>query len=553
MSMMGELKFFLGLQVHQSPRGIYISQSQYAIELLKKHASRPDIAFATFVFARYQACPTIKHLKEVKRIFWYLRQSYNMGLWYLKDFGFELIIYSDAYHAECKDDCKSTSGGLQFLGKKLVKWSSKNQDCTTMSTTKVEYVSLSACCAQVIWMRTQLLKSVIAISCNPVQHSRTKHINIRYHFIKEHVEKGTVELYFVKTEYQLADLFTKALPKERFEYLVYRIEIIMAPPQRQPNVHQDELCPPKKHYALMDANKKIDIHNPLKELTMNLDDFRIIFQLPQATENNHERFVAAPKFSEMVPFFLNDLGFTLELRSPSKFKTTGLVQPWKTLCKMFSRCLTTRVTGYDQPPLQIMQMLFTKLILSHYMTAHPEISRRVCDNYHNLEHDEMVNSIFNSGKNKAGVRMKIPSWMITDEMKLTENYQMYAEVFAIDVPTTESQPTKSIQGTHRTTSAPRSPNPDVDEGESSFNESILLLDFQYLTYTDYALWEVIVNGDAPAAIASASAGTEGPIPPKTAEQKLARKNELKAKSTLLLAISDEHLFKFRRIKDAKTL
>ncbi|GJX97831.1 hypothetical protein Tco_0353629 [Tanacetum coccineum] len=161
-----------------------------------------------------------------------------MGLWYPKDSGFELIAYSDADHAGCKDDCKSTSGGLQFLGGKLVSWSSKKQDCTVMSTTKAEYVSLYACCAQVIWMRTQLLdygykynrilmycdsKSAIAISCNPVQHSKTKHIDIRYHFIKEHVEKGTVEIYFVGTEYQLADLFTKALPKERFEYLVHRI------------------------------------------------------------------------------------------------------------------------------------------------------------------------------------------------------------------------------------------------------------------------------------------------------------------------------------------
>ncbi|GJR80576.1 copia protein, partial [Tanacetum coccineum] len=155
-------------------------------------ASRPDIAFATFVCARYQARPTVKHLKEVKRIFRYLRQSYNMGLWYPKDSGFELIAYSDADHAGCKDDCKSTSGGLQFLGGKLVSWSSKKQDCTAMSTAEAEYVSLSACCAQVIWMRTQLLdygfkynripmycdsKSAIAISCNPVQHSKTKHID----------------------------------------------------------------------------------------------------------------------------------------------------------------------------------------------------------------------------------------------------------------------------------------------------------------------------------------------------------------------------------------
>nr|GEV99181.1 integrase, catalytic region, zinc finger, CCHC-type, peptidase aspartic, catalytic [Tanacetum cinerariifolium] len=94
-----------------------------------------------------------------------------------------------------------------------------------------------------------------------------------------------------------------------------------------------------------------------KELTMTLDDFKTIFHLPQATDNNHDRFVCAPKFLEMVPFYTNNLGFPLELRSPSNFKANGLVQPWKALCKIFSKCMTPQVTGYDQPPLQIMQML----------------------------------------------------------------------------------------------------------------------------------------------------------------------------------------------------
>ncbi|GJR71779.1 hypothetical protein Tco_0084144 [Tanacetum coccineum] len=372
-------------------------------------ASRLDIAYATFVCARYQARPSVKHLKEVKRIFWYLKQYYNMGLWYSKDSGFELIAYLDADHAGCKDDCKSTSGGLQFLGEKLMSWSSKKQDCTAMYTTKAEYVSLFACCAQVIWMHTQLLdygykynripmycdsKSAIAISCNPVQHSKTKHIDIRYHFIKEHVEKGIVELYFVGTEYQLADLFTKALPKERFEYLVHRIA----------DVHLDELCPLNKRFDLMDANKKIDFeyveclpeskilniiqNHPLsfsiaasslvpwiymapfwhtlkddgskyrhtfmldrKELSLTLDDFRTIFLFPPANANHHERFIPPPSFVDMVPFYKNELGFTMELKTTSSFKTTGLLQPWQTLCKIFSKCLTTRVTGWDQPPL----------------------------------------------------------------------------------------------------------------------------------------------------------------------------------------------------------
>nr|GEY74252.1 copia protein [Tanacetum cinerariifolium] len=122
---------------------------------------RPDIVHATCLCARYQAKPTEKHLKDVKRIF------------------------------RCKDTFKSTFGEAQFLREKLVTWSSKKQDS-------------------------------IAISCNPVQHSRTKHIDVRYHFIKEHVEKGTIELYFVKTDYQLANLFTKALLVDRFNYLVRR-------------------------------------------------------------------------------------------------------------------------------------------------------------------------------------------------------------------------------------------------------------------------------------------------------------------------------------------
>ncbi|GJU98851.1 retrovirus-related pol polyprotein from transposon TNT 1-94 [Tanacetum coccineum] len=182
-------------------------------------ASRPDIVDATCYCARYQARPTEKHLRE--------------------DTGFELTAFSDSDHAGCLDSHKSTSGGIQFLGgDKVVSWSSKKQDCTSMSSAEAEYVSLSACCAQVLWLRTQLTdygfhfdkipmycdsKAAIAISCNPVQHSRTKHIDVRYHFIKEQVEKGIVELFFVGTEYQLADLFTKALPEDRFKYLVRRL------------------------------------------------------------------------------------------------------------------------------------------------------------------------------------------------------------------------------------------------------------------------------------------------------------------------------------------
>nr|GEZ72433.1 hypothetical protein [Tanacetum cinerariifolium] len=121
----------------------------------------------------------------------------------------------------------------------------------------------------------------------------------------------------------------------------------------------------------------------------------------------------------------------------------------------------------EHPSTLILYPRFTKLIVSHYMTNFLDISRRARNKYHNLDDDMMVKNIFNSGKHKDRVGMKIPSWMITDEMKLTENYQMYAAVFGVDVPTTQSQPIESTQGTHRTISAPRSPNPKTDKGESS--------------------------------------------------------------------------------------
>nr|GEV45905.1 retrovirus-related Pol polyprotein from transposon TNT 1-94 [Tanacetum cinerariifolium] len=205
-------------------------------------SSRPNIMFATYVCARYQANPNEHHVSVVKRIFRYLKETINLGLWYPKDSGFDLTAYSDADHARCHLDRKSTSGSVQFLGDKLMCWSSKKQNCVSISTAESEYVAVSGCGAQVLWMHTQLtdydffydkvpiychLKSAITISCNPVQHTQTKHIDLRYHFIKDHVEKGTIELYFVGTEYQLADLFTKSLPEACFKFLVEKLGMMI--------------------------------------------------------------------------------------------------------------------------------------------------------------------------------------------------------------------------------------------------------------------------------------------------------------------------------------
>ena len=284
MSMMGELKFFLGLQVSQRLDGIFICQSKYLKEVLKKYqmedsasartpsstavklgdcknsikvdvtsyrgmigsllyltASRPDIMYATCLCARFQADPRDLHLVAVKRILRYLKGTPDLGIWYPKESSFNLVGYTDSDYAGSVVDRKSTSGSCQFLGSRLVSWYSKKQQTVSNSTAEAEYIAAGSCCAQILWIRNQLRDygfvlnkipilcdntSAIAISNNPVQHSRTKHIDIRYHFIREHVMNGTVELFFVPTEEQTTDIFTKSLDESTFTRLVGKLGML---------------------------------------------------------------------------------------------------------------------------------------------------------------------------------------------------------------------------------------------------------------------------------------------------------------------------------------
>jgi hypothetical protein len=284
MSMMGELTYFLGLQVHQREDGIFINQSKYVKDLLKKYgleesspaktpmstaikldedkkgkrvdikvyrgmvgsllyltASRPDIMFATCLCARFQSDPKESHMMAIKRIFKYLKGTPNLGLWYPKGTGFNLVGYTDSDYAGCRIDRKSTSGSCQFLGQRLVSWFSKKQQSTATSTAEAEYIAAGSCCAQLLWIRNQLMDyglvlehiplmcdntSAISIVANPVNHSTTKHIEIRYHFIREHAANGTIEVSYVPTEKQLADIFTKPLNEAVFNRLVSEIGML---------------------------------------------------------------------------------------------------------------------------------------------------------------------------------------------------------------------------------------------------------------------------------------------------------------------------------------
>ncbi|GJY31955.1 retrovirus-related pol polyprotein from transposon TNT 1-94, partial [Tanacetum coccineum] len=163
--------------------------------------------------------------------------------------------YAVCLCARYQDTRRSASGSAQFLGDKLVSWSSKKQKSTAILSTEAEYIALSGCCAQILWMRSQLTdygfqfnkiplyrdkKSAIALCCNNVQHSRAKHIDVRYHFIKEQVKNGIVELYFVRTEYQLADIFTKPLPRERFNFLIEKLGMRSMSPETLKRLTEEE-------------------------------------------------------------------------------------------------------------------------------------------------------------------------------------------------------------------------------------------------------------------------------------------------------------------------
>nr|KAJ0228423.1 hypothetical protein LSAT_V11C100038800 [Lactuca sativa] len=284
MSMIGKMTFFLGLEVQQQRSGISICQSKYISDLLVKYslsdckptstpvsktdkmhadptgtdvnhslyrgmigsllyltASRPDIMFGTILCARFQANPKESHLMAVKRIFRYLKGTQNLALWYPRDSAFELFGYTDSDYARCYLDKKSMSGGCHFLGNHLISWSRKKQTSIAISTAEAEYVAAGRCCAQLLWIQNQLLDygikfsktpiycdntSSIQITQNPVQHSKTKHIEIRHHFIRDNVEKGKVVLEHVKTSEQLADIFTKALDSQTTAYIIGELGMI---------------------------------------------------------------------------------------------------------------------------------------------------------------------------------------------------------------------------------------------------------------------------------------------------------------------------------------
>jgi hypothetical protein len=274
---MGELTFFLGIQVKKMKQGTFVHQVRYTKDLIKKFnmaklkpvstpmsttttldpnengdlldqrqyksmigsllyltVTQPDIQFIVCLCARFQASPHTSHRQVVQRIFRYIKYTIKFRICYSTSSLLDLVGFSDADFAGCGIDQKSTSCTCHFLGSSLVCWSSHNQTSVAQSTTEAKYVATASCCSQILWMvhtmrdygaaykSVSLMcysSSAICLAQNLVFHVRVKHIKVRHHFLGDHVEKGDIEMRYIETERQLADIFIKPLDVTRFASL----------------------------------------------------------------------------------------------------------------------------------------------------------------------------------------------------------------------------------------------------------------------------------------------------------------------------------------------
>ncbi|GJT41322.1 retrovirus-related pol polyprotein from transposon TNT 1-94 [Tanacetum coccineum] len=489
MSMLGKSHFFLGLQISQSPRSIFLNQSKYALESLKKYgmescdpvdtpmvekskldkdpqgkavdsthyrgmvgtlmyltSSRPNLnlVYVICMCARYQAWPTKKHLHAVKRIFRYLRGTVNRGLWYLKDSVIALTTFADADHAGCQDTRRSTSGSMQLLGDRLVSWTSKSQTSAAISSTKAEYTALSDCC--------------------------TQHIDIRYHFIKEQVENGVVELYFVKTEYQLVDIFTKALCRERIEFLIDKLGMRSFTPETL-----KELADEEKEYKNINpiATQQAALDNalvpPKKRVKIERCNATIAFRKPQR-EERYPVTLEALKPSPWYPAFqitAEELGYSGKCNMLSAIHIDQMNQPWRTFAAIINRCISGKTTGldrlresqaqilwgmYNQKNVDYVALLwedfmyqadnkeissarkeqipyprFTKVIINHFNSKEKTISTRNRINLHTIRNDSLLGTLkfVSTTQDYQQYEALIPDDMINQDIKDSKAYKTY--------------------------------------------------------------------------------------------------------------------------------
>ncbi|GJT88999.1 hypothetical protein Tco_1070716 [Tanacetum coccineum] len=343
-----------------------------------------------------------------------------------------------------------------------------------MSNAKAKYVSLSTCCAQVIWMGTQLLdygfrytkipiycdsQSTIAISCNPVQHSGTKHINIHYHFIKDHVEKDTIELYFVGTEYQLADLFTKALPKERFEYLVHRIDFIQLGDATNTRCCRSIPCSLKCNIIriiLLDNPLNYALNSTADVPTVYLQQFWRTVSKVLSPEDTIKFMLITQEFIYTVDMF-RDILHLLEETLENPFVAPVNIETMEAFMnRVFNLCLTTRTSGHDQTKINILQIfhaVINRTNVDYAALLWWDFMNNVNQKKEAIQYPRFIKLIIAILLGMCLYEgMLIPNAFLTEEIRATDDFKEYEMVFMnVDVPMNQPQSVVSTQGMHRST------------------------------------------------------------------------------------------------------
>nr|GEY78749.1 retrovirus-related Pol polyprotein from transposon TNT 1-94 [Tanacetum cinerariifolium] len=391
MSMLGQMSFFLGLKISQSPRGIFLNQAKYANEILKILGLNKCDSVDTPMMKRskldedHSGIPVDKTYYRIKRVFRYLKKTINMGLWYPKDTVMAPTAYADVDHAGCQDTHRSTLGSAQFLGDKLMR--------SQLTDYGFAYKHIPLYCDN---------KSVIAICCNNVQHSRSKHIDILHHFIREKVEKRVIELYFVRTEYQLANIFTKALPSVRFKFIrpwlgmrnltPETLKHIMAdvnvnapaeqaPAMAPPTRSDDQILPRSRWVPVGKINCYLDVEksqsNPIYKIAVDILKHTNFFKAFTASSTISSIYIQ--QFWDIVRYVKNTRSYSCQL-DEQWFDLTK-----DTLRESLQITPVDNNNSFSSPPtpdvlinfgnkkanhLVILSVRFTKLIIHHLQSKH---------------------------------------------------------------------------------------------------------------------------------------------------------------------------------------
>ncbi|GKB12133.1 retrovirus-related pol polyprotein from transposon TNT 1-94 [Tanacetum coccineum] len=371
-----------------------------------------------------------------------------------------LYLTANADHAGCQDTRRSTSGSMQFLGDRLVSWSSKRQKRAAISSKEAEYIATSGC------------------------YSRSKHIDIRFHFIKDHVKNGVIELYFVNTEYQLADIFTKALGRERIEFLINKLE--------QQQALDNALVPREQRLMIGSCNYRLSTTFKPKELTfqvaldvLTLTPFYPTFLITASVPAVYMQELWTTKYASDLSktswtkvcrssllrgilTFIRELGYPGNIKLLSHIKVDTLPQPWRTFGTIINKCLSGKVTGIDTLRLSRAQILwglyhqekfdyvyllkedlifqienkesrknkymfylrFTKVIINHFMSQDQSIPRINKVDWHMANDDPILTTMRFIPQHEVVQRYGaiLPDYLTNPTMKESEGYKTYYDL-----------------------------------------------------------------------------------------------------------------------------